>query len=197
MSKNVVEMTDVLEMVGFIKTNGTQSRFVAMTSKTPVVKIKTGNPWKAGSKTKAGLFKVSRKIGIINANFNTSVRNRIAEKIGVKLSEVEYENGEVWYQHLTTADGKPLPLVQHKNEAKKADFYLQYFPHKSTNSYVNEAGEIVPDDVVKPWLYAESERPDFKPAVIVVNLANVKQLKASGVIINMPDFDEAEAILAQ
>jgi hypothetical protein len=62
---------------------------------------------------------------------------------------------------------------------------------------VNEAGEVIPDSVVQPFLYKESERPDFKPAVIVVNLANVKQLKASGVIVNMPDFDEAEAILAQ
>lgn len=197
MSKTIVEMTDTLEMVGFLKTNGTESRFVSLTSKTPVVDIKVGNPWKAGKKTKSGLYKVSKKIGIINANYNLSVRNRIAERLGVKLSEVEYENGEVWYQHLKTADGKNLPLVQHKDEAKQGDFYIQYYPHKSTNVYVDEAGEVIPDSVVEPYLYAKSERPDFKPTVIVVNLSNVRQLKASGVIINMPDFDEAEAILAQ
>ena len=186
-------MTDVLEMVGFLKTNGTESRFVAMTSKTPVVKIKVGNPWGAG-KSKTGLFKVSRKIGIINANYNTSVRKAISEKLGVPLSDVEYESGAVWYSHIKTADGKNLPLVQHKE--KTGEYYIQYYPHRSTNVYVNEAGEIVPDAMVKPYLYAETERADYKPNVIVVNLTNVKQLKASGVIVNMPDFAEAEALLA-
>jgi hypothetical protein len=197
MSKTTVEFLSTLEMVGFLKLNGTASRFVAMTSQTPVVKIKVGNPWGASTKTKSGLYKVSRKIGIINANYNLSVRNRIAEKLGVQLSEVEYENGDVWYQHLKTSDGKNLPLVQHKDEAKRGDFYIQYYPHKSTNAYVNESGEVIPDATVEPYLYKESERPDFKPTVIVVNLSNVRQLKASGVIINMPDLDEAEAILAQ
>ena len=197
MSKTIVQMVNTLEMVGFLKTNDTSCRFVSMISKTPVVKIKAGNPWGAGSKTKNGLYKVSKKIGIINANFNTSVRTRIAEILGVKLSEVEYENGETWYKHLTTADGKNLPLVQHKDETKQGDFYIQYYPHKSTNHYVNESGEVIPNAIVQPFLYKENERPEFKPAVIVVNLANVRQLKASGIIINMPDFEEAEAIFAQ
>ena len=189
-------MVSELEMLGFLMTNGTQCRFVAMTTKTPVVKIKAGNPWGAGAKSKSGLFKVSRKIGLINANYNTSVRNRIAERLGVKLSEVEYENGEVWYQHLQTADGKNLPVVLHKDETKRGKFYLQYFPHKSENVYVNEAGEPVEDSTVKPWLYKETERPDFKPSIIAVELGNVVQLKASGVIIEMPDFDAAESALA-
>jgi hypothetical protein len=190
-------MLSELEMLGFLKTNGTQCRFVAITTKTPVVKIRKGNPWNAGKDTESGLYKVSRKFGIINANYNTSVRNRIAERLGVKLGEVEYENGECWYVHLTTQDGKALPVVQHKDEAKRdGQYYLQYFPHKSTNAYCNEAGEPVADAEVKPWLYRESERPDFKPAVIAVKLGNVKQLKASGVIMEMPDFDEAETLLA-
>ena len=198
MSKvNVVEMVSTLEMVGFLKTVGTSSRFVSMVSHTPVVKIKASNPWGAGAKTKSGLYKVSKKIGIINANFNTSVRRKIAERLGVELKEVEYENGETWYSHVMTSDNKPLPLVQHKDESKKSDHYLQYYPMKSVSHYANEAGEIVPDSMVEPYLYKESERPDYKPTVIVVNLSNVRQLKASGVIINMPDFDEAEAILAQ
>lgn len=195
-AKTVVEMTNVLEMVGFLKANGTECRFVGMTIKTPVTKIKTSNPWGAGAKTKNGLYKVARKTGIINANYNTSVRSRIAANLGVELKEVEYENGTVWYQHLKTQDGKNLPLVQHKDESKQGDFYFQYFPHKSKSVYVNEAGEVIPDSVVAPWLYAESERPNYKPAVIAVNLANIKQLKASGVIVNAPDMDEAEQLLA-
>lgn len=197
--ENVVKMMSTLEMVGFLKTNGTACRFVSLVCKTPVVKIKAGNPF--GQVVKNGkvvgdcqLFKVASKIGIINANYNTSVRRRIAEKLGVELPEVEYTNGEVWFEHLLTENGKPLPLVQHKEH--KGKYYLQYFPHKSTARYVNAQGETLPDEMVKPHLYKESERADYKPCVIAINLEHVSQLKASGVVIEMPDFDEAAAILA-
>lgn len=195
--KQVVQMVSELEMLGFLKTNGTQCRFVALVSKTPVVKIRVGNPWNAGAKTESGLYKVSRKIGIINAHFNTSVRRRIAEKLGVNLSEVEYEGGETWYEHLKTGDGKALPVCQHKDESKRnGQYYLQYFPQGATSRYVNEQGETVDNATVKPWLYKESERDEFKPAVVVFKLGNIQQLKASGVVIEMPELAEAEAVLA-
>lgn len=195
MEKTIVQITSELEMLGFIKSNGTQCRFVAIVSKTPVVKIRVGNPWNAGSKTKSGLYKVSRKLGIVNANYNTSVRRRLAANLGVELAEVEYENGTTWYRHETTVDGKPLPVVVHASK-DNGEHYLQYFPHKSENAYVNEAGEIVPDAEVEKWLYAETEREEFKPAVIVVNLKNVKEIRASGVIMEASDLDEAEKILS-
>lgn len=185
-------------MLGFLKSNGTQCRFVAMVSKTPVVAIKVSNPWGASKKTKSGLYKVSRKNGIINANYNKSVRSRIAAATGVELAEVEYTSGETWYSHIPTVDGRSLPVVWHKDEAKRnGNYYLQYFPHKSTSVYVNEAGEIVPDETVKPYLYKESELEDFKPCVIAVNLCNIVELRASGVIMQAEDIDEAEAILSQ
>jgi hypothetical protein len=196
MNKTIVQMTSELEMLGFLKTNGTACRFVSVVTKTPVVKIKVGNPWGAG-KSGSGLYKISRKIGLINANYNTSVRRRISEKLGVELKEVEYESGEVWYQHLTTGEGNALPVVQHKDEAKRTGFYLQFFPHKTSNAYVNEAGEPVTESEIKPWLYKESERPDYKPCVIAVKLENIASLKASGVIIEMPALEEAEAILGE
>jgi hypothetical protein len=186
---NVVKMQSTLEMLGFLKTNGTACRFVAIVSKTPVVKIKTNNPF-------GELFKVSTKIGIINADYNKSVRTRIADTLGVKLSEVEYENGKVWYEHLQTSDGKNLPLVQHKNESKRDGYYIQYYPHKSSYVYTNSQGEVIPTETVKPYLYAETERAPYKPNVIVIKLANVCQLKASGVVIEMPNFEEAETVLA-
>ena len=184
-------MIDELEMVGFLKTNGTACRFVGLTIDTPVVKMRKDSPFQ-------GIRKIAKKTGIINANYNTSVRNRIAESLGVTLAEVEYDNGEVWYEHLKTFDGKNLPLVQHRDETKRnGKFYFQYFPHKSTHTYVMPSGEIIPDEILKPFLYKESARPDYKPAVIAVSLSNVRELKASGVIIQMPDFEEAEKILAQ
>lgn len=195
-----VQILNELEMAGFIKANGTQCRFVSMVSRTPVVKIKAGNPFHKVSKGKVvgdcQLFKVSRKVGIINANYNTAVRNRIAEKLGVTLGEVEYTNGTVWYEHLMTLENKPLPLVQHKDEMEREGLLLQYFPHKTVNTYVNAAGAVIPDEQVKPWLYAEAERSEYKPAVIAVYLKNIVKLTASGVIMVAEDYDEAEKALA-
>ena len=197
---NVVKMVSSLEMLGFLKTNGTACRFVSILTKTPVVKIKVGNPWhviKSGKvQGECNLFKVSRKIGIINANYCSSVEKRIAEKLGVAKSEVEYVPGETWYQHLIDATGKSLPVVEHKDETKRGEFYLQYFPQKSENAYCNAAGEPVSETEVAKWAYAESERPDFKPAVIAVKLSNVHQLKASGVVLEMPELAEVEQVLA-
>jgi hypothetical protein len=204
MEKMIVTMTSELEMLGFLKTNGTQCRFVSILTRTPVVKMKVGNPFhtiKAGKVVgEVGLWKVSRKLGIVNANYNTSVRNRIATKLGVELKEVEYENGDVWYQHLMTADAtpRPLPVVQHKDEAKavRDGALLQYFPQKSDNAYCNGAMEPVDFGAIKPWLYRESERPDFKPDVIAVYLRHIHRLKASGVVVEMPELEEVEALLA-
>ena len=100
-------MQTTQSVVEFLKTNGTQCRFISLVSETKP-KLRPACPF-------SGVVKVSRKRGIVNANFNTTVRRRIAQKLGVKLAEVEYENGEVWYRHVTTADGKPLPLVVNKN----------------------------------------------------------------------------------
>jgi hypothetical protein len=185
---NVVKMTDTLEMVGFIKTNGTACRFVSLVCDTPVVKLKVGCPF-------YGVRKIARKIGLINANYNTSVRKRIAEKLGVELKDAEYENGEVWYKHILTSDNKPLPLVVNK---KKDDgkYYIQYFPHKSTHKYTLANGEEINEELLVPYFYKQSDRPDFKPCVISLDLANIRQFKASGIVIEMPDFEEAEAILA-
>ena len=197
--KNVVQMTSELEMLGFLKSNGTACRFLGMTIKTPVVKIRAGNPWGAGKATESGLYKLSRKIGIINADYCAAVERRIAETLGVKPSEVEYKAGETWYVHLTDNDQHALPVCHHKDEAKRnGTYYLQYFPQteKSVNAYVNEAGEPVSDELVKPWLYTESERPAYKPKTIVVKLANIKRLAASEVVLEMPELDEIEAVLA-
>ena len=190
MSNNTVQMETPAEMLGFLKTNGTECRFVAIISNTPVVKMRKDSPYQ-------GIRKVSKKIGIINANYNKSVRTRLADKLGVKLSEVDYENGNVWYEHLKTTTGKTLPIVQHKDEAKRdGKFYLQYYPHSSTHKYVMANGDIVPDETLKPFLYKESERSDYKPSVIVFELGNICQLKASGIIVEMPDLAMAETILA-
>jgi len=197
----VVKMVSELEMLGFIKSNGTECRFVGLVTKTPVVKIRAGNPWHVVKNNKVvglcNLFKVAKSHGLVNPNYNTSVRRRIADKLGVTLSEVEYQNGECWYEHLKTSEGKTLPIVQHKDEAKREEtgYSLQYFPLGYSGSYyVNGAGETVPDADVERWLHAKSERPDYKPAVQAPKLRNILSLKASGIIIEMPELEEAQAL---
>lgn len=175
-------------MVGFLKTNATNCRFVSILTETEP-KLRKGSPFK-------GVLKVSRKRGMINANYNTAVRKRIAEKLGVEIKQVEYENGEVWYKHLETVDHKALPLVVNKNTPENGEFYLQYYPTSSENAYRMPNGDTVTDEQLKPWFYKQSERAEFKPVVISIKVSNIKRLAASGVIMQAEDLAEAEAALA-
>jgi len=186
--KTIVQIQSHLEMVGFIKSNGTQCRFVSMLSDTPVKNIRAGCPFK-------GVRKISRKHGMINANYNTAVRKRIAEKLGVAISEVEYENGEVWYKHLQTVDGRSLPLVVNKNTPDNGEFYLQYYPDTAESVYVMPNGDTVQERELEPWFY-KTEKRSFKPVVISIKVSNIKELRASGVIMQADDVDEAKSLLS-
>jgi hypothetical protein len=190
--KTTISITSPLEMVGFIKSNATNCRFISMVSETPVVKMKKTSPFQ-------GVMKVSRKRGMINANYNTSVRRRIAEQLGVEMKDVEYENREVWYKHIQTSDSKPLPLVvNRKVEVLTADteYYLQFFPMGSSNAYRMPNGDTLAEEQLKPYLYKQSERPDFKPVVISIKVSNIKELRASGIIMQAEDLPDAEATLS-
>ena len=183
-------------MVGFIKTNGTSCRFVSMISETPVSDINA-----AGKKLFPGLVKVSRKQGMINVNYTSAVERRIAEKLGVNVKSVEYTPGKVWYKHLTIktqVDGKeeekPLPLCVHATK-EDGEYYLQYYPTSSTNVYKLGNGDIVSEDLVKPYFY-KKEKSEFKPTVISIKVSNIKRLAASGIIMQASDLDEAESALA-
>jgi len=184
----MVQIESHLEMVGFLKANGTQCRFVSLVSETEP-KLRKGCPFK-------GVMKVSRKRGMINVNYNSAVCRRIAEKLGVKESEVEYTNGEVWYKHLTTTDGKSLPVCVHKEHPENGDYYLQYYPVGAESVYVMPNGDTVTEEQLSPWFYKQSPRDDFKPVVITLKVSNLKKLCASGVIMQAEDLPEAEAALA-
>lgn len=186
--KTIVEITNHLEMLGFIKSNGTQCRFVSLISETEP-KLKQDCPYK-------GVVKVSKKQGMVNVNYNTSVKRKVAEKFGVEIKDVEYENGKVWYKHLTTADGKSLPIVVNKKTPENGNFYLQFFPTKSVNVYRLPNGDMVDEAKLEPYFYSRGERSEFKPCVIAIGLENVKQLRASGVIMTTEDAEQAEEALA-
>lgn len=188
MEKTIVQIQNHLEMVGFIKSNGTQCRFVSMVTETPVKNIRAACPFK-------GVIKIARKRGMINVNYVASVERRIAERFGVNEKEVEYKPGEVWYQHMTTVDGKTLPLVVNKKTPDNGEYYLQYFPTASEDVYRMPNGEPIMKEQLEPYFYA-SKREEFKPTVISIKVGNIKELRASGVIMQAEDLAEAESALA-
>jgi hypothetical protein len=182
--KKMVKITDPLEMVGFIKTNGTQCQFVSMLTVTEP-KLKKSCPY-------VGVTKVSRRNGLINMNYNTAVLKRIAASIGQPISEVSYENGAVWFEHIKDGEGKALPLVQHAKTPN--GFYLQYFPLKSKDSYQLSNGEPITEDKLKPFFYARKES-DYKPITCVFKMDNIKELRAAGFIIQTDEVPVVESIL--
>jgi len=173
MNKNssTVTIQDRNEMVGFIRSLGTECRFVSMQTETPVKMRKTGNPFASG------VIKVSRRNGLININYVAAVeRNLKAANGGVA---VDYTPGETWYTHTQTEDGRSLPLCVHKKDAKK--HYLQYFPHKTLgrNEYFFNGVKMTPEQVaVMKTFVQEDNRADFKPNVITLGIDSIRVLKA-------------------
>lgn len=166
-------------MLGFIKINKTDCQFVSIKTNTPV-KLKKDCPH-------SNVRKIAKRNGLINVNYNMAVKRRLAEKNGTPLNETEYQNGAVWYEHLKTEDGKNLPIVTHTKSGKQ---YLQFFPHKSkTIAYVNDHGMVIPESELKPFFYAHTKTSDFKPAVISVELDNIRELKARGITMQRDNFE--------
>lgn len=186
-AKTIVTIDSELEMLGFLKANGTSCRFVSMLLVTPVKNIKAGCPYK-------GVMKYSRKNGLINRNYNTACRNGIAEVLGVDAKSVEYTNGESWMKHLETADGKALPVCVNKKTPDDGKYYLQYFPMSSENVYQMPDGTPVSYEDLKQWFYERNES-SFKPLTIAPLLSNIKELRASGVIMQTSDVDEAKQVM--
>jgi hypothetical protein len=170
-------MNTINDVVGFLKTNGTNCRLVSLVTETQP-KMKPGCPF-------SGVVKVSRKRGIVNANYNTSVRRRIAKHLGVALKEVEYNDGNVWYRHLTTADGQLLPLVVNKKvktPSESTEHYLQFFTTRSSNEYRLPSRDTVTAEQLKPWFVKQAEKPHYKPTVISIKVSNIKKMRASVVL---------------
>jgi hypothetical protein len=74
---------------------------------------------------------------------------------------------------------------------------LQNFPQKAESKYVLPNGDTVSHKDVKPWLYKEKEHDESKPVVISIDLDNIKQIKASGVIMQAEDLEEAESLFSK
>lgn len=183
----IVSFNSVSAMAEFIRSNGTQCRFVSLLSETEP-KLRKDCPFK-------GVRKVSRKVGLINVNYVSACEKGIAALLGADAGSVDYAPGETWYRHEETQDGKRLPLCVHKTDSSKG-FYLQFYPRASVNTYVDGAGNAIEEESLAPYFYSRGEKPEFKPAVIVVSLANLRELRASGIIAQSGDVESAEKALA-
>jgi hypothetical protein len=178
--KTTVKLT-VPEMVGFLKTIGTASMFISMDT---VTTIKRGKGLKVGCPF-GDVTKLAVRTGWLNIKYNDAVKRRIAAKLGVQPSEVEYENGETWHTALMTEDNPPKATPVRVNKAKDdGKFYVFYFHRKTKEArYVAANGDTISYEQLKPYFYAKGEQPDFKPAVRCVTLNNVRMLKARGMIV--------------
>ena len=177
-----------MEIVGFVKSNGTQCRFVSILTETKVTNIRKGCPYD-------GVLKISKKRGLVNIDYVESVRRKFAASIDEPLKNIEYAAGETWYKHLTTNDGNSLPIVVNKKTPDNGEFYLQYFPTSSKSVYKMPNGEPVTEEALAPYFY-KSTKVEYKPIVISVNVKNIKRLSASGVVMQTADLSEAEMALA-
>ena len=167
MKNSTVKIQDKNELVGFLRTIGTQSRFVSLRTETAVKMRKTGNPF-------VGTVKVARRNGLVNVNFVNSV-NRNMEKAGVE--NPDYTPGETWYTHTTTEDGKSLPLCVNKKDPSK--YYLQYFPYRNLGTHYVLNGKVLSaDEVTKMKTFiAEDSRSEYKPLVITLAIDSIREIK--------------------
>ena len=169
-----IKLNSETEMVGYLKSLGTECRFISMWTETEVKMRKTANPFLVNG---GKVTKRSRRNGLVNVNFVGAVERRLAEALGVKPSEVNYEAGETWYVHVMTGENKPMALCVDKKTGSK--HYLQYFPHKSyeTKYFWNDK-EMTPAEVatMKTFEPAQADNP-FKPRVITLAMASIRTLK--------------------
>jgi len=188
MKKNVIQIDSPIEMVGFIKSNGTACRFVSILTETIVTNIRKGCPYE-------GVIKISKKCGLVNVDYVESVKRKFAASLDEPVKNIDYTAGEIWYKHLTTIDGKSLPIVVNKKTPDNGEFYLQYFPTSAKSVYQMPNGEPVSEENLKPYFF-KSNKVGYKPVVISVNVKNIKRLSASGVIMQTDDLPEALSALA-
>lgn len=169
MKNNTVKISHPIELVGFLRSIGTESRFVSLRTETVVKNLRGGkkNPF-------SGTVKVCRRNGLVNVNFEKSCERNLTE-LGQDPST--YQRGEVWYRHEMTEDNKPLPLCVHKTKTEQ--FYLQYFPYRNLEtSYFLNGRRLTDTEVeqMKSSMYDDNGE-EWKPKVITLSVDSIREIK--------------------
>lgn len=181
-----VRIKDNNELVGFLRTTGGQSScFISLRTVTPVKMRKTGNPF-------VGAVKVSRRNGLINVDFVSSVERNMK---AAGIENPEYTAGSTWYVHETTEEGKKLALCVHKNDVTK--HYLQYFPLKNLSTHYELNGRrLTAEEVTKMKTFiTEDTRNEFKPIVITLAMDSIKEIKLRQVTILTENIERIKSRL--
>lgn len=184
-----IRIENVQELVGFIRTMGTECRFVTVHTETvmdmnqsrntgrKIVSPKSGNLInEKEANPYYGTVKVATRNGFVNCNFVKAVEKRYAELMNIPVSEVEYTPGETHYVHCSTEEGKPLPLCENKKDPTRK--YLQFFPLRNLGetTYWLNGKQLTKDqvnDMYQNWV-TEDENPEWKPRVIVLKMDSIR-----------------------
>jgi hypothetical protein len=163
-------ITDKNEMVKFLGALGTGCQFVSLRTETVVQMRTTDNPF-------VGTVKVTKRVGLINVDFVSSVRRRMADLLGIPFVETVYVPGETWFRHVQR------PLMVHKTDERR--FYCQFFPLKSEGTrYFLKGKELTKDEVEQMRGFViQKTRDDRKPLVIVLAIDSIREMRARTVTI--------------
>ena len=189
---NTVKIKNKNELIEFLKTIGTETRFITADTETVVEMNKgrlTGRKVKSPKTGKDinekepnpyyGTVKVARRNGFVNANFVKAVEKRYAEMFGLDVKDVEYTPGETHYIHCSTDDGKPLCLCENKKDPNRK--YMQFFPLRNLGEtvYIHPTlGRLDKNqisDMYKNWVI-EKEQEEWKPRVIVLAIDSIRSI---------------------
>lgn len=191
--KNVtIKIENKQELIGFLRSIGTETRFITVTTETEVDQNKTrltGRLIPSTAKSQKGkliherqqnpywgAIKVSRRNGFVNADFVKMVEKRYAEIMGVSVSDVEYTPGGTWYQHCHDENNRPLCLCEHQKDHSRK--YLQMFPLRNLGetTYWLKGQKMTQEqvsDMYENWV-TEKERTEWKPVTIVLAIDSIR-----------------------
>ena len=147
----------------YLRTLGTECRFISMVTEVEVEARKTNNPF-------VGAVKRSRRNGLVNVNFVKGVIRRMKES---GIEQPVYVPGKTWYIHEHDDNGNALALCQSKKDNNKK--YLQYFPWKSyDNTYYHNGVQLTDKEVqvLKTFIPPVSAKP-FKRSVITLSMDSI------------------------
>ena len=193
MKENItVKIEDKAEMIGFLRSIGTECRFITVLTETIVDQNKTrptGNMVPSRAKSQKGKLiremalnpywgavKVARRNGFVNADFVKMVEKRYAAIMGVPVED--YTAGGTWYQHCHSEDDKPLCLCEHQKDSSRK--YLQMFPLRNLGetTYWLNGQRMTKDqvnDMYENWV-TEKERAEWKPVTIVLAIDSIRMI---------------------
>jgi hypothetical protein len=191
MRNTTIKIEDKAELIGFLRSIGTECRFITVSTETVMDMNMARNTGKKVKSPKTGKLinekepnpyygtvKVARRNGFVNAEWVKMVEKRYAEATGIPVDEVTYTAGSTWYQHCQTEDDKPLCLCEHQKDASRK--YLQMFPLRNLGetTYILNGNQLTKEqvsDMYENWV-PEDENPEWKPRCIVLAIDSIRMI---------------------